>query len=371
MIRKRQPTRPLFLLCALPIALVVGCEREQERIVHYEAPAAVEVDDDALADAPAKERLLTAMVAHAERTWFFKLMGPAQVVAGNQPAFERFLSTVHFTDGAAEPMTWQAPEGWQREESPVKDRLVTYRVGPKEGGALFTITSFEGSMGGLLANVNRWRKQIGLRPTSEVRLAKLVKVIRIGGTAGHLVALAGPGAGADSSTVPPFMKNHPPFGDMSNLAGAAGAADGGAAQTSDEGIRYTKPPDWRDSPQPVPFAIRSWVVGEGERAALITVSPLSGPVGGVMANVNRWRAQLGLEPIDAGRLDTIARSIDVAGKPASAVDLSGKTDRLLGVIVPRGETTWFIKMKGPGDLVGEQKAAFDGFVKSIRFGGGK
>jgi hypothetical protein len=32
--------------------------------------------------------------------------------------------------------------------------------------------------------------------------------------------------------------------------------------------------------------------------------------------------------------------------------------------------TWFIKMRGPADLVGRQLAAFEAFLKSVRFDGG-
>jgi len=42
--------------------------------------------------------------------------------------------------------------------------------------------------------------------------------------------------------------------------------------------------------------------------------------------------------------------------------------RLLAAILPHGEHTWFFKLSGPADAVGEQAEAFDGFVRSVRFG---
>jgi hypothetical protein len=44
---------------------------------------------------------------------------------------------------------------------------------------------------------------------------------------------------------------------------------------------------------------------------------------------------------------------------------------MLGVICPRDGTSWFVKMIGPPEIVEKQKSAFESFVRSIRFGGGK
>jgi hypothetical protein len=44
--------------------------------------------------------------------------------------------------------------------------------------------------------------------------------------------------------------------------------------------------------------------------------------------------------------------------------------RILGVLVPRDGMIWVIKLDGPADLVGGQKAAFDKFLGSVKFDGG-
>jgi hypothetical protein len=40
------------------------------------------------------QRVLGAMVPHAGSTWFFKLTGPAALVADEKPAFLAFLQTL-------------------------------------------------------------------------------------------------------------------------------------------------------------------------------------------------------------------------------------------------------------------------------------
>jgi len=39
-------------------------------------------------------RILGAIVPHGTDTWFFKLMGPDQLVANEKPAFLEFLRTI-------------------------------------------------------------------------------------------------------------------------------------------------------------------------------------------------------------------------------------------------------------------------------------
>lgn len=113
--------------------------------------------------------------------------------------------------------------------------------------------------------------------------------------------------------------------------------------------------------------------GEGEKAVAVVVLGSAGEGGGVLANVNRWRAQVGLEALDPKAAMEAVQEIKVDGLPAFRIDATGPkvagnpAPRVVGVIVKSSDTTWFIKMTGADAPVGDQKAAFDEFVKSIRF----
>src|SRR5262245_23387148 len=48
----------------------------------------------------------------------------------------------------------------------------------------------------------------------------------------------------------------------------------------------------------------------------------------------------------------------------------GEKTRLLGAILPHGDSTWFFKLSGPASAVEEQKKAFDSFLQSLRFESG-
>jgi hypothetical protein len=104
------------------------------------------------------------------------------------------------------------------------------------------------------------------------------------------------------------------------------------------------------------------------------VVPLAGQGGGGRANVNRWRMQLGLDPVSEEQLQKELRKLETPEGAAPYIDLSGRSQtgpqRILGAWLAHGGRTWFITMKGSPELVGKQQAAFKAFVKSIRFADG-
>ncbi|HAM71588.1 MAG TPA: hypothetical protein DCM86_08100 [Verrucomicrobiales bacterium] len=105
----------------------------------------------------------------------------------------------------------------------------------------------------------------------------------------------------------------------------------------------------------------------------VTVSSFPGDVGGLPANVNRWRGQVGLPPIQAGEIAAQTTTVDLSGIQGTVVDVTG-TDaknhqpaRLIGVVVPRGGQTWFYKLMGNPAVADREKAAFLDFVKSAKY----
>ena len=98
----------------------------------------------------------------------------------------------------------------------------------------------------------------------------------------------------------------------------------------------------------------------------LTITPLGGAQS-MLDNVNRWRRQLGLGPL-ASMADEPPLEIDVGGMPGELVDIGNSGRRTLAVVSVRGGTTWFYKLSGPDPLVASQRAAFETFIRSIRFG---
>jgi len=133
---------------------------------------------------------------------------------------------------------------------------------------------------------------------------------------------------------------------------------------------WSPPTNWLVAPSSA-MVVRSFkIAGEKGLAAKVAVSAFGGNVGGTFANVNRWRAQIGLPPIEESALATVTQSIDVAGGKATVVDLSnpdGVPTRLVAVIVPRRANTWFYKMVGDTTVVAQEDAAFVKFVQTVTY----
>ena len=108
-------------------------------------------------------------------------------------------------------------------------------------------------------------------------------------------------------------------------------------------------------------------------SAEVTVSAFPGDVGGLLANVNRWRGQVGLANISQSDLSNEVTSVDVPGGKAMLVDVTGSNPkngqkaRLIGAIVPREGRTWFFKLMGDEQVAEKQKSTFVKFVQTVQF----
>ena len=100
-----------------------------------------------------------------------------------------------------------------------------------------------------------------------------------------------------------------------------------------------------------------------------STSASNGDGGGLSANVNRWRGQLGLQPEHGN----VAAPLDVTGGKARLVDISGispqtsQPAQLVAVIVSQAGQTWFYKLMGDAKVVAAQKDAFIQFVQSAKY----
>lgn len=139
-------------------------------------------------------------------------------------------------------------------------------------------------------------------------------------------------------------------------------------------LTYTLPPGWEKwvAVGPVPAEAAFRVVDKGVSAD-ISVTALPGAAGGLVPNVNRWRGQIQLDHADEPEVRKGLKPTTVGGQDGYLVDLIGpdnagpKRQRIVGAILTRGNATWFFKMRGPVELVGQQIANFETFLRSVQF----
>ena len=118
-------------------------------------------------------------------------------------------------------------------------------------------------------------------------------------------------AAMDMSQLPP---SHPPIGGMNSNLSTPGADVG-------DKPAWTVPAGWQEGPLAQFLTAKYVIAGNDGAEASVNVSSLAGDGGGLLPNVNRWRAQLGLAPETEASLANSA-TITASGGTATLVPLS-------------------------------------------------
>src|SRR5690606_16401741 len=106
------------------------------------------------------------------------------------------------------------------------------------------------------------------------------------------------------------------------LAGAGGPTAAGASGAGEQPDFPEAPEAWTRDATPKPMAVASYTVrGAGGQEASLTVTPLGGSQD-LLANVNRWRRQVGLSPLES-LSEHPPEKIRVDGEHAWLVDMHG------------------------------------------------
>lgn len=313
---------------------------------------------------------------------------PAHAVSpAAQPAPERDSSPV---------LAWEAPEGWV--EQPASAMRQGSFLVPTENGELdVSVISFPGLAGGILANVNRWRGQVGMDPISEQELAaQLIPLPTRAGIVSYVELLPEQGEGTIGGILP-YQGDSWFFKMTGTVAGVESQRENylewlqtlhpaQSAATAEATAAGALPPTDRGGSQPKVEAPAHWVPTEissmrvasfqipGERGvADLSVIPLKGDGGGVLANVNRWRGQLDLPPVTEEGLSLVSEPITVGGhtgiwvamRSEGPVGEQGFPLRVLAAIVDDGESSWFFKLAGENELVAQEQEQFRSWVEQF------
>jgi hypothetical protein len=142
---------------------------------------------------------------------------------------------------------------------------------------------------------------------------------------------------------------------------------------------WDTPPGWKEAPADASAGMAGMRLinltfgpgGEGE----CYLSAMPGAAGGLEANLNRWRKQMGLPDMTPEEIAKLPKR-EFLGREATYVSIEGaftgmgaaeaKTGyRMVGLVQPAPEFTLFVKMTGPKELVAANEAAFDQFCQSI------
>lgn len=288
--------------------------------------------------------------------------------------------------------------------------LVKYQI-QGEGGATVDVTfsTLRSAPGSLLANINRWRGQLDQAPIDDAALKQASQTVKSGFGDAVLVEIEGLAptgdatkdgrligaiaekdgnawffklrgnaalAAAEKANFVQWMQTVKPA-DPAPVSGAASGTPMGAAPNppvatapavaGDGSVTWQLPEGWTLANGSSARYATIAVAGAGDAKGEVAITHFPGDVGGDLANVNRWRGQIGLGPIDQAALAPMITKVTAGPKEISVMDATGAEVRLTAGWVRHGGETWFFKFTGSDALVGAEKAKFATFLQSIRF----
>jgi hypothetical protein len=133
-------------------------------------------------------------------------------------------------------------------------------------------------------------------------------------------------------------------------------------------LRWTLPTGWSEAPggQMRYATLKPPVAGRIDGSVVV----LPGPAGGELANVNRWRGQIGLGPIDDAALARARKLVKTKAGPLKVYDFTSEgspRNRLVAGLTEAGGDTWFVKLTGDAQAVAAARDDFMTLLGSLRF----
>ena len=137
--------------------------------------------------------------------------------------------------------------------------------------------------------------------------------------------------------------------------------------SGDARLTWTLPRGWTQSLQGGMRYATIKAPAEGRLDVSVVVLP--GPAGGELANVNRWRNQIGLPPLDEAAMAAARKKVAAKAGPVSLYDFTSdgqKRSRVVAGLAEVGGSTWFVKMTGDEKPVAAARAEFIRLLESLR-----
>jgi hypothetical protein len=260
-----------------------------------------------------------------------------------------------------------------------------------------SFVSLGAAAGNVLDNVNRWLEQLGQPPTSEQKLGDIAQRLTTSLGEVTIVDLAGLPKDADpakdgriiaataatgNSTLFFKMRGNAELAESQKanfIKWVAAVCNAQAENKSPQmaampgqnaaapQIKWKTPEGWTEVP-PSSMRYASFSAPAPNRSKIdISVVTFPGEGGSDTDNVNRWRGQIGLAPVDEGVVASQVAPLKTADATFSTTDIAGVNARTLAAWTRRDGHVWFFKMTGPSAAVEKEKPTFVKFVESVQF----
>jgi hypothetical protein len=159
------------------------------------------------------------------------------------------------------------------------------------------------------------------------------------------------------------------MGERTGQPGSNSAPDMPAPPTPKASLQWSLPKGWSESQGGGTMRFATFKAPyAGKLEATVVVLP--GPAGGELANVNRWRGQIGLQMLDEAGLTKARTVLKTKAGPLNVYDFTSegqaKSRMVAGYISTPDGNTWFLKLTGDADPVAKAKPDFLTILGSVR-----
>jgi hypothetical protein len=292
--------------------------------------------------------------------------------------------------------TVSTPPNW--EPQPLSQmRQASFLVKGNNGAvADISLVSLGTAAGNVLDNVNRWLEQLGQPSVTEQKLADMAQRLRTSLGDVVIVDLVGLPKDADPARDGRIIAGMITTGDSTLFFKMRGNAELTEAQKGDfikwvaavcnaqveakspqmaamppqeasaPQIKWNKPEGWTEVP-PSSMRYASFNASDGGGKLDISVVTFAGDGGSDADNVNRWRGQIGLPPVDENTVNSQIAPLKAADTTFATTDIAGAKTRTIAAWARRDGRVWFFKATGPNAAVEKEKPNFVKFIESVRF----
>jgi hypothetical protein len=281
-------------------------------------------------------------------------------------------------------VTWKLPQGW-REDGANAMSLANFTIPGQPGKeAGVSITQLGNLTGKDALLVNMFRQEFGLPQLTDDEVAKQLHPVEVGTQRGNLFELSGTRKDQTLRIVtvvvhhpdgswfyrisgdPDVVENQKPafLAFLKSIQIKEAPAATQEPEVASEKFNWSVPATWKATAPGQMQVARFSVPEKNSGKAEVFASVFPSDTGGNLANINRWRKQLGMEPATEQDLGQLISPLDSSNPQAILVDMSNNNRRLIGAIVPREGKYWFYKLLGDAEAVAPEKESFVAFAKS-------
>lgn len=288
---------------------------------------------------------------------------------------------------AAAAFTWDLPEGWKVLPR-AQFRDANFGVTGREHLECY-VTVLPGGGGGIAANLNRWRGQMGQEPLSGADIAALPRAMLLGveavkvhidgtfkgagaeGGGYTMIAVAAERSGAvvTAKLVGPsadVQAESPHFDALIASLRPGGApeqaADAGPAAFDPSSLKWKAPEGWTPGPAK-PMRVVTFIPS-ASAGTECWVSVLGGNGGGLAPNLARWCSQVGRATLSKDEVAALPTT-DVLGRKGLLVEIEGSSTAMLAVVCELGSYSVFVRLTGSREAVQAERERFLEFVRSL------